>query len=266
MSREFVARILEPTHQRLQHIEINNLMQWSDADPPLPPFDSLQDLETHLTKVALVQVLPRTRLMAGALDPLIDCCSNLTSLRITTIGQYEGFTAHQNSRDDRMYESWARLLNSVRSHLRKFSFEQGVDRLKFERQAQQTTSRTSRSFINKMRPMDQLFVDWLLPVLLEAKWPEMRRMEIRGVGRCTKTYYHMWRPPVAQDMSEEDAIYDLSRRFGVGDWEVKVTRIAFTSRAKEKLKSLIGEASLILDEESEHDYEDLVCEDIGLIK
>lgn len=35
--------------------------------------------------------------------------------------------------------------------------------------------------------MDQLFIQWLLPTLLDARWPHMKRMEIKGVGRKIET-------------------------------------------------------------------------------
>jgi hypothetical protein len=145
----------------MNSIEINNLMQWSDSEPQLPQHTHLRDLSAYVHGVDPVKVL-NTRLMVGALDPLIGCCSMLTSLCITTVGEYEPYIPE--ARKDLLYQSWARLLSSVRSTLRRFYFEQGFNRNDYDGTKGYCRPRPRTD----ERSMDKLFVQWILPVLLEA--------------------------------------------------------------------------------------------------
>jgi hypothetical protein len=106
--------------------------------------------------------IPSTRVMVGALDPLLGCCSNLTSLRITTVGEYEPRFPGELEND--LYRSWARFLNSARSTLNSFYFEQGYNRCNYGCTKGYCCPRPTTN----ERMMDRLFVQWILPVLLEA--------------------------------------------------------------------------------------------------
>jgi hypothetical protein len=260
MTQAFVSSLLMPVCRQLQHVETNNLMQWSDTIPPLPHCEHIKEIFEYANTTAPFQILERTRLMAGALEPMIDHCSNLTSVRISTVGQFGGQSSQGESREDRMYKSWARLLSSRRDNLHELFFEQGVSFTNFRRREQRSMY---DQFNGEMRPMDRLFVRWVLPVLLEAPWPSMERMDIRGVGRYTRIHYQR-RRPLPHEMSEKDVEYDFMQRFGVGDWELKVTRFAFPQQAKDALRELVGGATFIIEEEVERDYEDLTIGDIGL--
>lgn len=94
--------MLTAKHQRLNNIELTNLMQWSDTDPPLTKGTHVRDLIAHIehpeTKVPF-----KSRLMIGALDSLADRCTTLTRLRITTVGQDEENVP--DVQDDQLYES-----------------------------------------------------------------------------------------------------------------------------------------------------------------
>lgn len=85
MTRTFLSRILAPPFDRFTSIETKNLMRWSEFEPALPEGTHLRELSAYVYR-ANPQKTSDTRLMVGALDPLIGCCSNLTNLHITTVG------------------------------------------------------------------------------------------------------------------------------------------------------------------------------------
>lgn len=111
--------------------------------------------------------------------------------------------------------------------------------------------------------MDRPFVRWILPALVEAKWPQMRRMCIRGVGRWTRT---CWRPEPLRDheRSSEDVLYRVIGHSEANGYKVQVTRIALTSYAKAQLQEAVSKATLILNEEQSGDYEDLYGGEAGV--
>jgi hypothetical protein len=254
MTRNFLSRILAPPYHRLKSIEINNLMQWSETEPSLPQDSHLRDLSEYIHGADQVTVLD-TRLMVGALDPLIGCCSKLTSLRIATVGEYEPYIPGVNQ--DLLYQSSARLLRSVRSTLRSFYFEQGFSHNDYAAQKGYCRPRPRTN----ERSMDRLFVQWVLPVLLEASWPRMSRMELRGVGRLSWTLW-LSNPPSLID--EPDSILKVTEHREKYGYEVQITRIAFPSRAKDDLQKLVGKATLIIEEEQLQDYEDISYGDCGI--
>jgi hypothetical protein len=123
-----VNNILAPSRENLKHLELNILLQWSEASPPLPQNFSSEQLEAywrlHSTKH---KPIPNTRLMAGALDCLLDHCATLTSLCITTASN-GGDWIDSKSWDDRRYSSWAHFLTSVLGQLHNLSFKQGTSK------------------------------------------------------------------------------------------------------------------------------------------
>jgi hypothetical protein len=186
---------------------------------------------------------------------LIRLLTAAQSLRITTVGEYEPYIPEVNK--DLLYQSWARLLNCVRNTLRSFSFEQGYSRNEY---AGQKGYCRPRPRINE-RSMDRLFLWWILPVLLEAPWPQMSRMSIRGVGRHETT---LWLSNPPNTMDEPDSIIDITEHGGKIRYEVQVARIAFPSRAKDDLQKLVGKATLIIEEDPLQDYENLSYGDCGI--
>ncbi|KAF2495380.1 hypothetical protein BU16DRAFT_582083 [Lophium mytilinum] len=266
MTLEFVGCILgdasypNSSAHRLQTLELDNLMQWADTEPPLPKLSHLRALAKYFEQhESTLSVVVNTRVMVGALDPIVGCCSSLTSLRIGTVGEYEEYS--ENPRDNRLYSCWARFLASVRPTLQYFFFEQGPNRNELAGTRAYCRGRPS----SEHRPMDRLFRNWILPVLLEAPWLLMRRMEIRGVGRNTKRFYRD-RPPTEEELAEPDTEYDVAYRpHDSLNFEIVRARIAFPSAAKEKLRLLVGNnAELIIKEEASQDYDRLRSDDTGI--
>jgi hypothetical protein len=113
--------------------------------------------------------------MIGALNPLINQ-HNLTTLRIGTLGNSYGIGSSPiDSRYHRLYESWARCLASMRGTLEVFVFDQDVHPYR-------SSCGTNRIHRSAHRDVDLLFSEWILPVLLGAKWARMKRVELKGIG------------------------------------------------------------------------------------
>jgi hypothetical protein len=79
-------------------------------------------------------------------------------------------------------------------------------------------------------------------------------MELRGIGRLTKTLW-LSNPP-SQKENEPDHICKITDHGEKCSYEVQITRIAFPSRAKYHLQQLLGEATLIIEEDQIQDCED----------
>lgn len=196
--------------------------------------------------------------MAGALDAVVGRCTNLTSLCIATVGDSDERLACMPW-DDRRYASWARFLSSVRSQLHSFSFKQGLSR---------NWDAAPRGYCRPRpkydsRPMDRLFRQWILPVLLAGTWPRVRRVEIRAVGRSVQERYPDRVPPPGDSYETGIAIEVLehantSSSSSSSRYQVRITRVAFYAAAQEQLRRLIpDDAELVIEEEPERDYEEL---------
>ncbi|KAF2687482.1 hypothetical protein K458DRAFT_386297 [Lentithecium fluviatile CBS 122367] len=170
MSHKLVACFFSaPTHSNgsgnhLRHLDLCNLQQWSETDPPLPSFPHLRDLAIYRKHRKDIKFVPNSGFMVGVPDPLIGRYTALTSLRISTAG--EDKEDGQDPRDDLMYVFWARFLKSVWPTLEHFFFVQGGN--------------------NGL--WTAFFVEYILPILLEGPWPRIKRMHLRGIGSSTNTY------------------------------------------------------------------------------
>jgi hypothetical protein len=255
MTRAFLSRILAPPFDRFTSIETNNLMQWSEFEQALLEETHLREVSAYVHRINPPKTSD-TRLMVGALDRLIGYCSNLTNLHVTTIGEWEPYVPEDHEHN--LYQSWARLLNSVRNTLCSFYFEQGYNRRNYNSEKGYCRPRPT---INE-RKMDRLFVQWLLPVLLEAPWPQMSRMELRGIGRLQQKLRLLSKPP--SPVHGRDNIYEIIKHEERYGYKVKWTHIAFPSRAKDELQRLMGNATLIIEEEQSQDYEDISYGDFGI--
>lgn len=275
MSRELVYHILgrpssnSPQDASLESLELNNLLTWSTTDPRLPQAHHLRDVSAFVrdfdSRGTNFRMIPETRFMTELLDPLVGYFTALRSLRITTHGEFENSGRNvEQTPHQALYASWARFLASVRDTLEHFSFEQGIDhRDKYESE-QPRLCTTGRHLQPRTvdRPMDVLFLEWLLPVLLEGPWPCMRHMEIRGVGRCSKSIGYRQLPLPDPLLSPEPLGRDVEYRIcgdtpdSRGMYRVAQTRIAFTAAAKEKLRKILGDrVTLVIDESQSTDYE-----------
>jgi len=115
MSHVLMYSILSPAPTRITHLELRNLQQWSELDPPLPTFTTSQDLlnywRTHRSKH---QIIPDTQLMKRSFDSVLGLTTRLTSLCITTVASGDHWTDVGNWQEQ-CYASWARFIHSVRT-------------------------------------------------------------------------------------------------------------------------------------------------------
>jgi hypothetical protein len=178
-----VSGILEDSSKRLEKLELNNLLQFSEIEPPVPKFTTADDFHAYWKVYGEGhKAIPRTRLMAGVTDTLLGRCPVLTSLCITTFGEGHYLLRDSVWQDDR-YSSWATFLHSVRGQLCYLSFKQGVNRESDSfRLLPHQTGRPSSIYRN----IGERFRQWILPVLIEAPWPRIKRMEFKGVGSSMK--------------------------------------------------------------------------------
>ena len=112
--------------------------------------------------------------MIDTLDPLVGRCPHLTTLRLAVLGPCD--ESEVGSREERLYMSWARFLDSVRETLLELYYEQEYS---YNEQRLRDDFPKPDFF---PRPMDRLFARHILPVLVEAPWPRMHIMDIKGVG------------------------------------------------------------------------------------
>ncbi|MCJ1292160.1 hypothetical protein MMC34_003710 [Xylographa carneopallida] len=117
--------------------------------------------------------------MRELLRPLQGRCSNLKSLYIRRCGQegdqHEDFpTVWSNTAEEGAYMEYASFIDSVKSSLRSFHFEQGH---------QAPSPRRGTQIRQDIRPMDDRFRRFILPVILSGNWAKLQRLEIRGVGK-----------------------------------------------------------------------------------
>lgn len=267
MSRELVACILRPQLQRdsnLKHLELNDVSQWAETTPTLPSFAHLRDFQAYYQDHFHDHTpIHYSRQMLDALDPLIGHCPHLTSLRIAILGPCE--ERGPNSREEQLYQSCARFINSVRETLRKLDFEQGYS---FNEQAQRDRPGywLARIF---PRPMDRLFARSILPVLMEASWPRMQEMQLRGVGEFTREYTR--RHPVPADTHDVEYTdlgdtYTIDGKKRNNHWNFNITVKSFPSAAQMQLdlQALIPQATIVVEEEVEQDFESFIEDSYGI--
>lgn len=117
--------------------------------------------------------------MRGHLRYLEGRCTVLKSLTLRSVGQ-DSIQQSQFSTfaDEQRYEEWASFLKSVQPSLERLYFEQGVIQGN-----DKNYWRPGHKPRQDARPMDARFIRYLLPVILDGPWPNLRHLEIRGVGR-----------------------------------------------------------------------------------
>lgn len=204
--------------------------------------------------------------MVGHLEPLIGSCKNLKSLRIGTIGLSSELW--HTPRSDLLYASWASFLGSVQDTLQSFHFDQGFNRNDETRPKGGCRPGMRRS--SNHRPMDELFIEHILPGLLKAPWPRMKHMVIHGVGRKKHTYNSATRPD-EEDFADPSIEWSVqeTQRDGMPQYTIEKTYITMPTQARERLRALLGggdnsEAVLIIEEEQGRDWEYLHCGNTGV--
>jgi hypothetical protein len=193
--------------------------------------------------------------MTGGFTALMGRNSNLTSLRITTAGLKHVYL--QESGDNRVYASWATSLDSIRSTLCKFSFEQSVGHRNWSAPPppQYQVHRPRSGF----RAMDRFFVQHILPILLKAPWPRMLHMEIRGVGRSVHIEHANPPIPTEEDVTfRPDITYEDASSNHPGHAGISVTRVAFSEHAQMRLRWVLGDGvQLVIEDRALREHEEV---------
>lgn len=265
MSLDFVSSVVESQKNYLQHLDLNNLFEWSKIDPPLPRLSHLRDLSLFIEANASNLKISLNKLpMLGHIDPLVDHLDNLKVLRIGTVGRIRTFS--EGPHNTSVYASWARLLDAVRPTLEEFYFDQGYNR---NNHASGARPRSSNRPTPIYREMDELFIKNILPVLLEAPWPRIRRMHIRGVGRRT-TRRKIRTKPTKEQLSLPDLFKVIETGRDETQWYlVEQTIIAVPMQIREDIRGLLkgghhGGVDFVFDEEQGRDWEDPLHGDTGI--
>ncbi|KAF2825709.1 hypothetical protein CC86DRAFT_34189 [Ophiobolus disseminans] len=107
-SPEFVVCILGPQGHniaKLTQLELNDVKEWAGATPALPVFAHLQDFQAYMHEHGQDHHTAHVtwRSMTGILEPLIDHCTHLTSLRLAVLGPCE--EPGPDSREESLYRS-----------------------------------------------------------------------------------------------------------------------------------------------------------------
>lgn len=194
--------------------------------------------------------------MVDALEPFIGRFAALKSLCIATVGETH-LDYPPDERDDRQFAEWARMISTVCQTLRSLSSKQGRNR-NFDECPK--GSRPGRRY-GKYRPMDELFHQRIMPVLLAGSWPRIERMEVHGVGRTVRSWCKSIMP-VQTELAVPGVYCDVKQCTsdrGDVEYQVKKIRIAYPYEKREELSRLLPEeADLIVEEEQERDYEYLL--------
>ncbi|MCJ1476433.1 hypothetical protein MMC13_005099 [Lambiella insularis] len=173
---------------QLQSLDLDNLHdlgQLCDGED-LPPGTDLS-METETFEANGTSRLRHTGPMRNHLRSLLGRCTSLRYLSLRSVGQDDAFDHYWSAtKDEERYAEAAAFLASVKSTLRTFVFEQGLQPEEGIYNSCGPRQRTGFGMSKAVRPMDTRFVEYILPVLLEEPWPNLREVIIRGVGGRTR--------------------------------------------------------------------------------
>ncbi|MCJ1402952.1 hypothetical protein MMC11_006173 [Xylographa trunciseda] len=139
----------------------------------------------------------------GCLQPLIGRCTALQHLSLRSVGQDDVHDALWSpAKDEARYAEAAEFIASVRPTLRTLVFEQGLQ-ADDDSDPGCGSSRAGLSTREAGRPMDVRFVKYIVPVLVEAPWPHLREMVIRGVGGSVRRSVERGNREMDRTLAEE---------------------------------------------------------------
>ncbi|MCJ1433585.1 hypothetical protein MMC27_002948 [Xylographa pallens] len=139
----------------------------------------------------------------GCLRPLIGRCTALQHLSLRSVGQDDVHDALWSpAKDEARYAEAAEFIASVRPTLRTLVFEQGLQ-ADDDSDPGCGSSRAGLSTREAGRPMDVRFVKYIVPVLVEASWPHLREMVIRGVGGSVRRSVERGNREMDRTLAEE---------------------------------------------------------------
>ncbi|KAF7897906.1 uncharacterized protein EAF01_008872 [Botrytis porri] len=128
-----------------------------------------------------IPVLRHAGPMRGHLQPLVGKFVRLEHLKISTAGREVSRDVRwSETREKKRYSEMANFIKSVAPKLVTFAFEQGVGLEPLQKWQLESYDYTSTSSQSR-RPMDDYFLKYLLPALLEGTWSQLRKFSIQGV-------------------------------------------------------------------------------------
>jgi hypothetical protein len=206
MRRELFACILRPQSQGesiLKHIEPNDLRQWSETTLPLPTSVHMRELQAYFVdheRDSIHVLVDGSRQMTDALDLFVGHCPHLTLLRIAILGPC--VEPELESREQRLYQSCACFIASVRKTLHDLDFEQGYSHDE-ETSWENPYDQGEPIF---PRPMDRIFVQQILPLITDGPWPFLEHIKIRSV-RDTNREMSRDLLPTEFELKSDDVAY-----------------------------------------------------------
>lgn len=163
----------DPGRIRIEYPYLRLWSSWSESPPsPIP-----QDTEDTTVAGTMRGILP---LLQGRCDALRSFLYRKAGL---VVRDRRGSVA----RDKQCYQELGLFLSSVAKTLQTFHFEQGLPaRYMIEQDKAGTLSygvSHHQRVHQNMRPMDEAFLDHVLPTLHREQWPSLKILRIIGVGR-----------------------------------------------------------------------------------
>jgi hypothetical protein len=141
----------------------------------------------------------------------------------------------------------------MRDQLHHLSFKQGLNRnlhvIPYRAWAAVTHFDFREPYCN--------FRQWIMPVLIAAPWPQMKQLEIKGVGRSESVGYAA-QVPTEAEMAEGGArfrVEDFGEQIGTSRYWIHVSKPAFPHAVREEFRGLLpAEAEFMGKKEQEKDY------------
>ena len=173
---------------RLEHLSLDGLQDpghFKDQHPyRLPSNGAANAIPGQFCEDTDEVKLPGT--MYGVLQLLQDRCASLRTFHYRKPGSWMKSRNKSALQDERCYAELAAFLTSVSTTLETFTFEQGVSERVMETLrtgGDPSSRRCVPAPAQKMRPMDEQFINSVLPVLMHAQWPALKDLKIIGVGK-----------------------------------------------------------------------------------
>ncbi|KAI9812206.1 MAG: hypothetical protein M1827_004872 [Pycnora praestabilis] len=175
---------------RIVSLDLNNLQDFGQIEEgeDLP---SMRDLST-MTESEYADGTPKLRHpgpLRGHLRHMNGKCTNLKNLCLRSVGQdYAPLPMWSAQKDEERYAEWAAFIGSVKTTLETLLFQQ-------DSQAEDPTPNPCGTIVNRLpmqrkgRPMDQRFMNHILPVLITGPWPVLQSVIIQGIGGSVRQYY-----------------------------------------------------------------------------
>lgn len=189
-------RSMIPRPETVTSLELNNLQGFGQLRDGFNTDEYLPDDLAQRTETEDSSGQPLLRhygALRGHLRPFIGRFTSLQRLCLRTVGQDDCTDIHWSpDREKARYTEMAAFISALRSTLIVLAFEQGYQ----AKEAPGFGCRTDPRRRHQVgRPMDSFFMSYLLPVVAQGSWPQLKKVIIRGVGGALHNGgYRTWEP------------------------------------------------------------------------